>query len=562
MVRLSATALVIGAFGVLGCGDDSNTGGSGATTVGGGGAGGGSGGAVSSGGSHSGGEGGGASSCEPFGHFGPPGTTFTLPVSGEGIYYPDVQASFPEVDWQTLDRLYIPAGQYKEFNLGNLPERTAERPLVITNSGGQVRVGPNLGGNYLWSMGGGSHWILTGRYDPESGTGDEGFQGHRCGAYAGSRDHYGFVSDDAFDFTGAYLHMGFAVGEATDFEVEFVEVTRSGFAGFRFLNNTSTAPNRPMANVKLHDTYVHDVAGEGIYLGWTGAPPSNPLPGLLVYNNRFVRTGNEALQIQNLGEGTRVFDNAIVHAGLHWRDNGLGAYQDHNAQVQMREGAITVERNVFIGSAAPLLSLFRGAEDGDGGVQVTFQDNYFAETRAGFAGYFGGSAGPESTYTFRRNAFRAIDFSYVEVDAAATDVMNILRPGSITAPILLEDNVWEGEETLVPGLATPNGTIGAVTAEGNQNASVTPIQFVDALDVAGTNLEFWTAVTTRLPNSPPRTYAPGEVVLHVDGKLYRAIAQSTNAPPPENPQAWELVLAPADDYRVAPGTDWSGIGIH
>lgn len=35
----------------------------------------------------------------------------------------------------TLDRLYLPAGQWKNIYLGNLPVRTAERPLVITNKG-------------------------------------------------------------------------------------------------------------------------------------------------------------------------------------------------------------------------------------------------------------------------------------------------------------------------------------------------------------------------------------------------------------------------------------------
>ena len=59
------------------------------------------------------------------------------------------------------------------MNLGNLPDRTAEDPLVITNMAGQVRIGPNTpDGNYLWAMSGGSHWILTGRFDPDSGTGD------------------------------------------------------------------------------------------------------------------------------------------------------------------------------------------------------------------------------------------------------------------------------------------------------------------------------------------------------------------------------------------------------
>jgi hypothetical protein len=542
---------------VSACGDDAATGGSGASGTG---AGSSTGTTTGSGGASSGtGGGGGGSACEPFGVYGAPTSTFTLPT-GESIYFTDVQASFPEVDWQTLDRLYVPAGNYKQLYLGNLPDRTADRPLVITNLGGQVRVGPDLGANFIWSMGGGSHWILTGRYDPDSGTGDAGFPGHRCGQYAGSRDHYGFISDDAFDTTGAYLHMGMSIGDASDFEVEFVEVTRSGFAGIRMLNDASADPNHAMANVKLHDNYVHDVAGEGIYLGWTGAPPSNLLPGLQVYNNRFVRTGNEALQIQNLGDGSHVHDNAIVHAGLHWRDNGLGAYQDHNAQVQMRSGTITVERNVIIGAASPLLSLFRGGETNDGEVQVTFQDNYFAETRSGFAGYFGGAAGAGSSYTFRRNFFRALDFSYTEVDLGATDPKNVLRPGSIAAPVLLDQNTWEGDETLVPGLATPNGTAGVVTATNNVNGPVTPIQFADAPDVSGTNLEFWVPATTRLSGSPARTYAVGEVVLYLDGNLYRATAASTNEPPPDNPAKWELLPLPVDDYRVVGGA-YAGFGV-
>lgn len=93
-----------------------------------------------------------------------------------------MQASFPEVDWQTVDRLFIPAGAYPNLNIGNLPDRDASRPLIITNLGGQVKIGPNDDGNYIWSMGGGSHWILTGRYDPDAQTGDASFPGHRCGA--------------------------------------------------------------------------------------------------------------------------------------------------------------------------------------------------------------------------------------------------------------------------------------------------------------------------------------------------------------------------------------------
>src|ERR1041384_1691771 len=90
------------------------------------------------------------SSCDPPGTFGVPEITFDLPATGDGIYYMDLQASFPNVDWMTLDRLYLPAGEWKNVYLGNLPKRTKERPLVITNKGGQFFVGKNPNGNYLW----------------------------------------------------------------------------------------------------------------------------------------------------------------------------------------------------------------------------------------------------------------------------------------------------------------------------------------------------------------------------------------------------------------------------
>jgi hypothetical protein len=41
--------------------------------------------------------------------------SLTLSGSGGGIYYPDVQASFPDVDWQTLDRLYIACSRLNDW---------------------------------------------------------------------------------------------------------------------------------------------------------------------------------------------------------------------------------------------------------------------------------------------------------------------------------------------------------------------------------------------------------------------------------------------------------------
>ena len=188
-----------------------------------------------------------------YGRFGDePENTFTLPVptAANGdlpvLYHPDLAKDFPEVDFATLDRLYVPAGEYKTILLGKLPERSAERPLVITNLGGQVKVGGQAA-NYVFSIGGGRNWILTGRFDPTSKTGDEGFKGHAEGAYAHSQGSYGFFIDDAFSKEGL---TGLAIGGgASDFELDCIEITRAEFAGITAKTDNDGAAT--MRNVKL-----------------------------------------------------------------------------------------------------------------------------------------------------------------------------------------------------------------------------------------------------------------------------------------------------------------------
>jgi len=520
-----------------------------------------------SGGNGSSGSGGAPALCEAFGHYGAPTVTFTLPApSGPGgLYYPDVQASFPAVDWAKLDRLYIPAGKYKLLNLGNLPIRDPARPLVITNLGGQVQVGPNdPGAGYIWSMGGGSNWILTGRYDADSKTGDSAFPGHRCGDYAGSRGKYGFLSDDAFA-QGQYLHMGIAVGDATSYELEYLEIFRSGFAGIRLLNPRKAGdPLHPMDNVRVHDNYIHDTDGEGFYFGWTGAPPSNLLSKLSVYNNRIVRTGNEGLQIQNLGDGTEVKNNTIAFAALHWRDNGLGKYQDGNSQVLAREGKIALHHNVFLGGAGLLLSFFGGPETGDAGRHVTYHDNYFADTLS-LGGYLNGTAGDDSDYTFAHNVFRGLDFGYDKLDPAATDPGVIFgKNAGITCPVLFDANTWEGPRKIVAGLTGTDGKVGNVTASNNVNGSVAAFTFTNSGYPSGVptrGLESWAPKATLSPGSPAIVYPVGALVMY-DAVMYQSIKESSGLIPPDHAEAWKKLPLPVDDLRAAPGSPYVGMGVH
>lgn len=569
-------AVVLGAmllFTACGGGDDAN------------GAGPGGGGPGSDGGTSGGGDGGpAADSCEAFGHFGTPSVTFTLPVKGSGdtatLEYPDVQAAFTDVDWANLDRLYLPAGKYKSLQLGNLPARDPAHPLVITNQGGQVFVGNNPNGNYIWSMGGvcadGTHactkvssgWILTGRYDPDSKTGDEGFQGHRCGKYASSQDTYGIVSDDVFAFTAPYLHMGLAVQGATKFEIEYVEVRRSGFAGIRLLNPRSSGDAaQPMEDVKVHDVYVHDTGGEGFYFGWTGGPPSNLLPGLEIWNTRIVRTGNEALQIQELGEGSHVYSSVFAAGGMHWLDNGLGQYQDNATQIQMRAGNIEIDHDVVIDGAGSLMVSFTQPESGDTDVHARLHDSYWADTLdVGLS--LNGTPSAASTYAFENSFFRGLSYGY-EVINQSPDAPSAVFNINVTAPVSFTNNQWEGTRALVDGITGGDGTKDNKTASGNTNATVEPIQFENAgfpLDDAGHHLTAWTATVaanvTNDKTSVPATYKSGDVVAYgANPDFYRATADTSEGPPDAHPEAWTKLPPPVDDLRVKAGTKYAALGV-
>ena len=192
------------------------------------------------------------------GEWGVPNNTLTISGTNNQLYLIDIQNSYPNVDWSTLDRLYIDAGQYKFIRIGNLPNRNASRPLIITNINGQVRVG-GLDHYYLMSISGGTNWILTGKYDPISMTGDSNFTGHGHGGggdYASSQGTYGIYVDDEFRTFGTG-NSGIGINSkvpalnntnynqihksqlsstvpypiTSDFEISFVEVTKVGFAG-------------------------------------------------------------------------------------------------------------------------------------------------------------------------------------------------------------------------------------------------------------------------------------------------------------------------------------------
>jgi hypothetical protein len=482
--------------------------------------------------------------------------TFTLPKpAGQGgeLYFPDLVEAFPDVDFAKLDRLYLPAGSYRSVLLGKLPERSAERPLVISNAGGQVRVGGDAA-NYVFSISGGKNWVLTGRYDAQLQTGDEGYPGHANG-YAHSQGKYGIFIDDAFSKAGLTgLSIG---GGATDFEIEMLEITRAEFAGI--VAKTDDDGAATMRNVSVHDTYVHDVGSEGIYFGSTQAQPQHTFENLHIYANRFLRTGTEALQVGQLGEGCEIHNNVLGPAAIRWR-SAFQRYQDGNVQYGQRHGSSRFHHNIVVGTGDLFVEFFPQPVDGDDhgqGDTVTFSNNYFSDSSS--SGVYTHADANSVQVVFEANLFRGFVFNYDEVYPDAKTPNQVFGIGSNTEnPHLLKANRFDASFDFV------QWTFETTSVEDNVQETMPAIEFVDfmgaELDANFRRLEWWTDRATLHPDQPAVTYPAGAWVMH-RGTLYRASSQNSASPPDETPDVWEAMPTPADDVRVAPGSPYAELAL-
>jgi hypothetical protein len=514
-----------------------------------------------------GGEGGatdGSTPDEPFtptyGRFGVPEVTFTIPMPAgtpPAISLPDIQATYPAVDWTKLDRLYIPAGVYRSILIGGLPSRAPTRPLVITNLGGQVKIG-GFAGNHLLVLQGGQNWILTGRYDPTSRTGDAGFRGHAEGAFKRSQGTYGIFIDDAFSKVGL---SGIAVGaKASDFELEMLEVARAEFAGITAKTDNDGAAT--MRNVKLHDTYIHDVGSEGIYFGSTQPQPQHAFENLHVHDNRILRAGTEALQVGQLGSGCEVEHNVLGPGAVRWR-SAFADYQNGNVQYGQRYGSSSFHHNVVLGTGDLFVELFPTVVAGDthaAGDTITFADNYFADTSS--SGVFTHADGTGVNVRFERNTFRGFRFTYDQVYPGSMPPVGIFAIGAgTTNPHVLADNVVDGPYPFFAYTPPANATL-----TNNTKGTIARVVFRDfmnaAIDEDYRGLEWWTDRATRTPGEPKPvvTYAAKAHVVH-DGVIYEAIAQNAEKKPNEHPEAWKALAPPSDDVRLAAGSPYAMAGL-
>ncbi|MFN3404754.1 MAG: right-handed parallel beta-helix repeat-containing protein [Cytophagaceae bacterium] len=204
--------------------------------------------------------------------------------------------------------------------LGFINIKGAEgNPVTIKNCGGRVVV-QNTDWYYGMKFDYSSHFKLTGTGSPQY--------------------KYGFLVDGTpFQIAG----LGIAK-LTTDFEVEFIEVARTGFAGIIAKSDPDCTgePNRGsfvQRNTRVHDNYIHHTLGEGIYIGFPhyrgvkklcGADSVRLLPhdveGVRIYNNRIEYAGREGIQVGCAVSDVEIYDNVINGYGMldsRWQRSGI-----------------------------------------------------------------------------------------------------------------------------------------------------------------------------------------------------------------------------------------------
>jgi hypothetical protein len=192
------------------------------------------------------------------------------------------------------------ANTYKNLNFQNIVG-TSSAPITIKNCGGTAILNAT-GMSYGLKFGKSKYFRVTG--------------GSTNGVYG-------------IKVQGGHINTTFEA-LTTDFEVDHIESSSAGFSGIMAKTDptcdaATTRGNFTMRNVSIHDNYVHDCAGEGLYIGNSfykngvstscGRKYPHEIHYLKVYNNRIKNTGWEAIQVGCATVGAEIYDNTVEYYG-------------------------------------------------------------------------------------------------------------------------------------------------------------------------------------------------------------------------------------------------------
>lgn len=267
----------------------------------------------------------------------------------------------------------LQAGFYMQIRFLNFRGEPGN-PVTIQNCGGQVNIGDDITYGRWWAVD-----LAHSSYVRLTGSGTTGIR-------------YGIKLGRSGD-------SALKIGASTDTEIDHLEIANANFAGI--LAKTDYRGNVPpdapeMNNVNIHDNYVHDTRGEGMYIGET-TTPGQDFRHLEIWNNIITRTGLDLLQVANAIEDVHVHHNVMYQSGLRnvlyqnkglqVGDNCVGQYYNNfvigspsNSMIVMGMGNIDIYNNYFQGAGDPGFFV-DNRKVSLPGTPIKIRDNYMMEVR-------------------------------------------------------------------------------------------------------------------------------------------------------------------------------------
>lgn len=119
-------------------------------------------------------------------------------------------------------------------------------------------------------------------------------------------------------------------GKSSNVEISFLEIHNVAFAGIMVKQDPSSSdftlnhPNLVYRDISIHDNYIYDVGGEGMYVGYsfwtsnrngTGLEFAHNIIGLRIYNNLVEDCAWDGIQVGASTEDVAIHDNVIIRSG-------------------------------------------------------------------------------------------------------------------------------------------------------------------------------------------------------------------------------------------------------
>ena len=331
--------------------------------------------------------------------------------------------------WETAptggDTIFVLAERTRALRFQQM-SGTEEAPIVVINSGGQVKID----GGVTW----GAVTFENCTYIKISGDGETGIK-------------YGFFL--------AAASCGLAFSElSSDCEAEFIKIDHDGFFGIYAKKDYGGNPPTPapvFSNLSIHDCFIQNVT-EGMYLGET-ISPGMEFRHVKIYNNIVKNTGRESIQIANMLEDVEIYNNTLMNAGL---DKDL--YQSNILQIGDNTVA-NVYNNILIGAPSfGVIALGMG--------NLFIKNNYFSSCKGIYtdnrlftvAGY---------PILIENNYFR---------DLISTEAIKNMNEINF---LEISNNFWNDE---IPFYQNNSGNNNNYVLTNNQNVAVDAISFTDQVN--------------------------------------------------------------------------------